>query len=242
MPSPGEPRRASARRPSRGPTTRAWTPSCSRRATAATSPTATATGAWRRSSPTSTGAATRSTSPSRTGSTTSTSARSCATRTRSWPPRSTSSAPGAGTGAARWSPTATSTSATTRRSTAFAAWARGRGRCRCSASTTCRARSRSTATRCRERCVLLFGQEGPGLSEEARALSRGGARDPPVRLHPLDQRGRGERRRDARVDPPLGAARSLGALALRVGVLVGTALRRIFPEHAAVNHGGERGW
>ena len=44
-------------------------------------------------------------------------------------------------------------------------------RCPCSASTTCRARSRSTVTRCRERCVLLFGQEGPGLSEEARELS-----------------------------------------------------------------------
>ena len=56
-----------------------------------------------------------------------------------------------------------------------------------------------------ERCVLLFGQEGPGLSDEARELSRGGARDPPVRLHPLDQRGGGERGRDARMGAPLGA-------------------------------------
>ena len=63
------------------------------------------------------------------------------------------------------------------------------------------------------RCVLLFGQEGPGLSEEARALSRGGARDPPVRLHPLDQRGGRERGRDARVGAaPCGAA---GAVASR---------------------------
>ena len=54
---------------------------------------------------------------------------------------------------------------------AFAALGGAARRCPCSASTTCRARSRSTATRCRARCVLLFGQEGPGLSEEARALS-----------------------------------------------------------------------
>ena len=32
---------------------------------------------------------------------------------------------------------------------------------------------RSTRTRCRERCVMLFGQEGPGLSERgARARAR----------------------------------------------------------------------
>ena len=61
------------------------TRSCSPRATGATSSTATATGRWRRSSPTSTPGATTSTSPSRTGSTTSTSARSCAPPTRSSP-------------------------------------------------------------------------------------------------------------------------------------------------------------
>ena len=61
------------------------TRSCSPRATGATSSTATATGRWRRSSPTSTPAGTTSTSRSRTGSTTSTSARSSARPTRSWP-------------------------------------------------------------------------------------------------------------------------------------------------------------
>ena len=53
-----------------------------------------------------------------------------------------------------------------------------------------------------ERCVLLFGQEGPGLSEEARALA--------MRVLAIRQFGstrsinaaRGRRRRDARVDPP----------------------------------------
>ena len=97
----------------------------------------------RRSSPTSTRAATRSTWPSRTGSTTSTSARSCATRTRSWPPRSTSSA------RRRWNrrgamvtdryqhvrhhPTLED----------FVEWAGGHA-LPVSASTTCRARSRSS--------------------------------------------------------------------------------------------------
>ncbi len=53
-----------------------------------------------------------------------------------------------------------------------------------------------------ERCALLFGQEGPGLSAEARALSRRRAGDPPVRLDPLDQRGRRVGGGDARVGPP----------------------------------------
>ena len=59
--------------PSRGPRIPASIPSCWRPATGATWPTATATGATTRSSPSSTPAGTRSTSPSRTGSTTSTS-------------------------------------------------------------------------------------------------------------------------------------------------------------------------
>ena len=109
-------------------------------------------------------AGTRSTSRSRTGSTTSTSGRSCATPTRSWRRRSTSWAAAAGTGAARWSPTATSTSATTPRSTRSPTWAgRPAG-----------ARHRQPAGRraidaypLPERCALLFGQEGPG------ALARG---------------------------------------------------------------------
>ena len=39
-------------------------------------------------------------------------------------------------------------------------------------------------------CALLFGQEGPGLSPAARELAVAVLRDPPVRLDPLDQRGR----------------------------------------------------
>ena len=41
--------------------------------------------------------------------------------------------------------------------------------CRCSAWTTCPARCRSRRTTLPRACVLLFGQEGPGLSEPARA-------------------------------------------------------------------------
>src|SRR5690606_14029151 len=98
----------------RGPTTRAWTRSCCVRATRATWPTATATGPSRRSSPTWTPGVTICTSRSRTGSTTSTSGRSCAPRTPSTWPVSTSSASAGGTVAARWSPTATSPPTTTR--------------------------------------------------------------------------------------------------------------------------------
>ena len=43
------------------------------------------------------------------------------------------------------------------------------GACRSWASTTCRARRRSRRRRCPGACVLLFGQEGPGLSAAARA-------------------------------------------------------------------------
>ena len=132
-------------------------------ATAATSSTATATGAPRRSSPTSTAAGTPSTWRSRTGSTTSTSARSCATPTRSSPPRCTSSVAGGGTAAARWSPTATSTSATTRRRRPASTWAPAR-RCRDRHRQPARARCRSRRCELPRRCVLLFGQEGPGLS------------------------------------------------------------------------------
>ncbi len=86
----------------RGPRASSGTPTCCARVIAATWWTATATGAWRRSSPTSTPAGTASTSRSRTGSTTSTSARSCAPPTPSSPPRCTSSATAGGTAAARW--------------------------------------------------------------------------------------------------------------------------------------------
>ena len=65
-----------------------------------------------------------------------------------------------------------------------------------------RAPSRWRRPTCRERCVLLFGQEGPGLPAAAREAAAHDRLDRPVRLDPLDQRrGRG-RHRDARLDPP----------------------------------------
>ena len=162
---------------------------------------------WRRSSPTSTRGGTRSTSRSRTGSTT------CNIGAVV---RNANAFLAAGVhivGERRWNrrgamvtdryqhvchhPTLEE----------FAAWAGAARRCRCWGSTTCRARWRSTRTSCRARCVLLFGQEGPGLSAEARALVGGGAGDPPVRLHPLDQRRGRFGRGDARVGQAVRAAR-----------------------------------
>ena len=52
------------------------------------------------------------------------------------------------------------------------------------------------------KAMLLFGQEGPGLSDEARAAAEHGLLDRPVRLDPLDQRRRRRRDRHARLDPP----------------------------------------
>ena len=187
--------------PRPGPTTRGWTPSCSRPATGATSPTATATGARRRSPPTSTPAGTRSTSRSRTGSTTSTSAPSSATPTRSWPPRCTSSAAAAGTAAARWSPTATSTSATTPRSTLRGVGGGGR-RCPCSASTTCPARWPIDGYALPRALRAAVRPGGPGAVGRGARAGRGGAGDPPVRLDPVDQRRRRLGGGDARVGAP----------------------------------------
>ena len=51
------------------------------------------------------------------------------------------------------------------------------------------------------RCVLLFGQEGPGLSDAGPGRLRPALLDRPVRLDPVDQRGRGQRHRHARLDP-----------------------------------------
>ena len=59
------------------------------------------------------------------------------------------------------------------------------------------------------RCVLLFGQEGPGLSAEARAACVDGVLDRPVRLDPVDQRGRRCGDRHARLDPDPRRALSL---------------------------------
>ena len=168
---------------------RSTTRSCSPRATGATSWTVTATGATRRSSPTSTPAGTPSTWRSRTGSTTSTSARWSAPPTRSWPRRSTSSAAGAGTGAAPWSPTATSTSGTT---TTVAAWSSWAPRARPAAARhrqPARVASRWRRYELPRPCVLVFGQEGPGPRPSRRGRpAMATLLDRPVRLDPVDQR------------------------------------------------------
>ncbi len=63
---------------------------------------------------------------------------------------------------------------------------------------------------------FLFGQEGPGLSDEARRALRRDVLDRAVRLDPVDQRLGGRRDRDARLDHP--ARRPRGGLArLSVG-------------------------
>ena len=146
---------------------RTTTRSCSPTATGATWWTVTATGASRRSSPTSTPAGTASTSRSRTGSTTSTSAPWSATPTRSSPPRCTSSAAAAGTGAAPWSLTAINTCGTIRRSRSSSTGRAAHDLPVIGIDNLPGARA-AGAARLPRRCVLLFGQEGPGLSEPAR--------------------------------------------------------------------------
>ena len=49
------------------------------------------------------------------------------------------------------------------------------------------------------RCVLLFGQEGPGPVGAGPGCLRPAVLDRPVRLDPLDQRRSGQRHRDARL-------------------------------------------
>ena len=176
--------------------------SCSPRATGATWSTATATGPARRSSPTSTPGGTASTSRSRTGSTTSTSARWCARPTRSWRPRCTSSAAAAGTGAAPWSPTATSTCGTTARWPTLAAFAAAEGLPLIGIDNLPGAVPLETYE-LPARCVLLFGQEGPGLTERPGQHASAVLLDRAVRLDPVDQRRGGRRHRHARVDPPV---------------------------------------
>ena len=107
-----------------------------------------------------------STSRSRTSPTTSTSGRWCARPTPSSRGRCTSSAGGAGIGAARWSPTATSTCATTRTPTALAAWAADAGLPLIGIDNLPGAVPIETAVLPRA-CVLLFGQEGDGLTPQA---------------------------------------------------------------------------
>ena len=117
------------------------------------------------------GVGTTSTWRSRTGSTTSTSARSSAPPTRSWPPRCTSSATAGGTAVARWSPTATSTCATTlgRRPRGVPARA---GVTLLGIDNLPGSAHLETMELPASVC-LLFGQEGPGLSEAARSLLTG---------------------------------------------------------------------
>ncbi len=69
----------------------------------------------------------------------------------------------------------------------------------CSASTTCPAPRTSRPSTLPRRVCLLFGQEGPGLSEAAREVVRRDVLDRAVRLDPLDQRARPPRHRDARL-------------------------------------------
>ena len=80
------------------------------------------------------------------------------------------------------------------------AWAAERRASRCSASTTCPAPSPLEGYPLPRACVLLFGQESVGLSDAARDGRRRRPAHRPVRLDPLDQRGRRGRDRDARLD------------------------------------------
>ena len=84
--------------------------------------------------------------------------------------RCTSSATGAGTAAARWSPTATSTSSTTRtclRSRRTCATSRA-GRSPCGASTTCPARCTWRPPRCRAGSASSSARRDPGCPTPAR--------------------------------------------------------------------------
>ena len=190
--------------PARGRRARTGTPTCSATATGATSPTTTATGGWMPSSPTSTPVATRSTSPSRTGATTSTSARSCAPRTRSTPPPSTSS------GKRRWNRRGAMVTDRYQHEhhhpsvADLVAWAASAGTraapaSRSSGSTTCPARWPLETHDLPRECVLVLGQEGPGLTPEMLGGLHGRAAHRAVRVDPVDQRGRRRRHRHARV-------------------------------------------
>ena len=92
---------------------------------------------------------------------------------------------------------------TTPTSTAFAA-AAAAGVRRWSGSTTCRARCRWSRPSCRERVCLVFGSEGPGLTDGVGRGLRAAGRHHPVRLDPLAQRRRRRRDRDVPLVPALG--------------------------------------
>ena len=155
------PRSVWAHMPGPGQTMTASTPNSWPPAIDATSSTATATGDARRSSRISTPIGTTSTWRSRTGSTIATSEPSCATRTRSSPPRCTSSDAVGGTDEVPWSPTATSTSDTTGPSPT-SSLGRRRSGSRSSGSTTSQGRHRSSRPGYRPSACCSSGRRGPG--------------------------------------------------------------------------------
>ena len=110
-------------------------------------------------------AGTPSTSPSRTGSTTSTSASVVRTANAFLAAECTSSAGAGGTGAARWSPTATSTSTTTRPSPPWPSGLRERAGLALVGIDNLPGSVAARDPELPRACVLLFGQEGPGLSD-----------------------------------------------------------------------------
>ncbi len=57
------------------------------------------------------------------------------------------------------------------------------------------------------RCVLLFGQEGPGLSPHGHRRVRGGAVHQPVRVHPIHQRRGRRSHRHAQLGPDASGTR-----------------------------------
>ena len=88
--------------------------------------------------------------------------------------------------------------------------------CRCSPSTTCRAPSRSRRRRCPAPACCCSARRAPGSPRRRARTRRRPALDRPVRLHPVDQRRRRRRHRDARMDqaarradPTVGANRQL---------------------------------
>ena len=128
--------------------------------------------------------------------------RSCAPPTRSSPPRCTSSATGAGTAAARWSPTATSTCATTRRAADLAAYLHEPGPVRAARHRQpARAPRTSRRWRCRAGSASCSARRARASPEAARAGLRRDVLDRAVRLDPVDQRLRGRRDRDAHLGP-----------------------------------------
>ena len=81
---------------------------------------------------------------------------------------------------------------------------RGGRTCRSSASTTCRRACRWRRSRCPRRCVLLFGQEGPGLSEPPHGMRRASCSIAQYGSTRSINAGVASGNRDARLDPAHG--------------------------------------